>query len=523
MRNFPAICSDAVHFSQDSRLVVLSSNSGNGGVYDISNGRLLRSVFGRGLHFTPNRRIVAVGFVGNSCNLIDLATGSTVLSIVRLEPDDEWLAVTPEGLFDGTEKARQRLAFRIGGGLNIVPVDRFFQDYYRPGLVAEVLRGERPMPKGEFANQVAPLVAVVSPKQGSAITERQATIEVEVTDRGGGIKGPWLMQNGARVLADGEANVDGKLARHTFRVALIEGENRIEVCAASADGSWEAEPAVLVLRGELPLPKPAVHVVAVGVNKYAQESINLQYAAGDAEAIANVFQDRGPEFYGEKQVRTTLLLNEAATTVGIRRAIEDVAAAANVQDTMVLFLAGHGMTLGQRYYFLPHEFQSKADRLEDDVREQGLTIDSMGDLMEKVPALKKVVILDTCQSGAALPVRLVARDPFAFRGAIERLSRSQGLFMIAAAAAGDQAQESQELKHGVLTYALLAGLGAVDSGPLAKQLAKASDDSRLVEIRDWFGYAQDKVPLITRLYFNQEQFICFRGEGESFPVLPLAD
>jgi uncharacterized caspase-like protein len=190
---------------------------------------------------------------------------------------------------------------------------------------------------------------------------------------------------------------------------------------------------------------------------------------------------------------------------------------------MVLFLAGHGMTLGQRYYFLPHEFQSKADRLEDDVREQGLTIDSMGDLMEKVPALKKVVILDTCQSGAALPVRLVARDPFAFRGAIERLSRSQGLFMIAAAAAGDQAQESQELKHGVLTYALLAGLGAVDSGPLAKQLAKASDDSRLVEIRDWFGYAQDKVPLITRLYFNQEQFICFRGEGESFPVLPLAD
>jgi hypothetical protein len=43
----------------------------------------------------------------------------------------------------------------------------------------------------------------------------------------------------------------------------------------------------------------------------------------------------------------------------------------------------------------------------------------------------------------------------------------------------------------------------------------------VAEVRDWFTFAQDKVPLLTRLYFGEEQFIGFSGHGESFPLLPL--
>ena len=39
---------------------------------------------------------------------------------------------------DGSAGGRQKAMYRIGGGLNVVPVDRFFQDFYRPGLLAEV-------------------------------------------------------------------------------------------------------------------------------------------------------------------------------------------------------------------------------------------------------------------------------------------------------------------------------------------------------------------------------------------------
>ena len=144
-------------------------------------------------------------------------------------------------------------------------------------------------------------------------------------------------------------------------------------------------------------------------------------------------------------------------------------------------------------------------------------------MLAHVPALKRVLIFDTCQSGGALPMAGAARDPFAFRGALERLSRAQGVFTIAASAANDEAQEVEQLKHGMLTYTLLAGLGAIDEGPLAGQTVQPTGESPVAEIRDWFSYAQDKVPLLTRLYFGKEQFVGFSGQGASFPVLPIVD
>ncbi|MCA9005528.1 MAG: hypothetical protein KDA70_09675, partial [Planctomycetaceae bacterium] len=186
-----------------------------------------------------------------------------------------------------------------------------------------------------------------------------------------------------------------------------------------------------------------------------------------------------------------------------------------------IFIAGHGVTLGQRYFFIPHEFKRSEGDMETDIRNQGLPHDELGDMLAEVPSLKRVIIFDTCQSGGALAINRTARDPFAFRGALVRLSRAQGHYVIGASAASQQAQETSQLKHGLLTYTLLAGMKAVNEGPLVGQTVNASD--KVVKVRDWFGYAQDKVPLLTKLYFGEEQFIEFTGRGESFPVLPLPE
>jgi hypothetical protein len=328
------------------------------------------------------------------------------------------------------------------------------------------------------------------------------------------------MQNGAKVLASGTATANGKTVRQSLTAALVEGDNRFEVRAASSDGSWESEPATLVVKYAKPLARPAAHLVSIGVNEYRHDSMNLKFAAPDAVSIAGLFEAKGPALYGKEHVHVTKLLDSQCTRQGIETTLQDVAKKANPQDTLVVYLAGHGTTLGQRYYFIPHDFDPKKDKLEDDIRDQGIAGDVLGDWVEKVPALKRVLIFDTCQSGGALPVSRTARDPFAFRGALERLSHARGFFTIAAAAASESAQEIPELKHGMLTYALLAGAGAITEGPLANQAIKATADDKTVEVREWFSFAQDKVPLLTRLYLGQEQFIGFTGQGESFPVLP---
>src|SRR5262249_23519304 len=160
-------------------------------------------------------------------------------------------------------------------------------------------------------------------------------------------------------------------------------------------------------------------------NDYAAQTMRLQFAAPDAESIATLFEKRGPVLYGSEQVNVTRILNEAATRQGIRETLKQVARKTRPQDTVVVFFAGHGMTVGQRYYFVTHEFSPQATRLEDDIRQNGLAIDAIGEDLGEAPALKRVLIFDTCQSGGALPVARTARDPFAFRGSLERVSRAQ--------------------------------------------------------------------------------------------------
>ena len=39
---------------------------------------------------------------------------------------------------------------------NVVPVDRFFQDVYYPGLLAAIWRGERPLPEVQIGESLPP-------------------------------------------------------------------------------------------------------------------------------------------------------------------------------------------------------------------------------------------------------------------------------------------------------------------------------------------------------------------------------
>src|SRR5262249_19547770 len=176
---------------------------------------------------------------------------------------------------------------------------------------------------------------------------------------------------------------------------------------------------------------------------------------------------------------------------GIKKAVADLQSLVHPQDTLFLYMASHGFTVGQRFYLFPHDFRLDkeqkpppaeeqlsmvglrgyrgATEQERAVRRHGLAIDEPGQFLAAVPALKRFLIFDSCHSGSAIALAGKRQDPFAFRGAIERFSRAQGVYSLSATAADELAAESKELGHSILTYALLAGLKAIDKGPLAGQ------------------------------------------------------
>ena len=449
--------------------------------------------------------------------IYDTATLDEILALTLLE-NDEWLCMTPDGLFDGSPAARNRVAYRVAG--QVVPVDRFFEDFYRPGLRAEVLGGARPIAEVEIGRSVPPTLKIVSPEGDAFTDETEATVLVEATDQGGGVDGPYLRHNGARVLAAGEKTREGKLVRQSFRVALIEGENRLRVEAASSDRSWESESAQVTLTLTKTLERPRLFVLAVGVDRYAEAGLSLSYAREDAEALAELFGTRGPQLY--REVQTRVLVDEEATRASVTSTLAELAHATQAQDTLLVCFSGHGYTVGQRYYFIPHDFRTGEGTFDEAVRRMGLPMDELGDLLSAAAALKRVLVLDTCNSGAAIGRGGTrARNPAAFQVQVERLSRAQGVFTIAAAPASEDTVEVPDLRHGLLTYALLAGLKGVDYGPLAERAVRPNNPEQVVGVLDWFSFASGEVPGLARKYTGLEQDVKISGEGTSFPVLPL--
>ncbi len=518
----------SVAISPDGRQVLTASDGHIVILWDAVTGRKLRTFQGHEalvdlVLFTPDSLSVLTGARDGTTRLWDIATGQELVRLLWLDDGMAWLVATPEGLFDASTAGRQRIGYRVGGATRPVPVDRFFLDFYRPGLLASIWRGERPLPVVELGKSLPPIVRILSPTAGEVETA-EATLEVQATDQGGGVANLALFQNGARVLAPGQTRHEGKVLYQSFRVGLVEGENQLRITAASRDGSWESEPAELMLRYERPLAKSRMFVLAVGINKYADANYNLNFAAKDAQAMAEVFRRRAKRLY--EHVSVTTLTDQEATRIGIKSALQQLAAETRPQDTLVLFLAGHGMMIGQRYYFLPYELHKEAESLEADIRKQALPGEELGECLVAAPALKRVMILDTCASGGALALLVgKSRSGEALRGTIERLSRSQGVFAIAATGASEQAEESKELGHGILTYSLLAGLKAIDAGPLADQHVQPSNPERVVNVLEWFTFADGQVRELTEKLYGAAQDVQFskKDQSQSFPLLPLDD
>jgi uncharacterized caspase-like protein len=180
---------------------------------------------------------------------------------------------------------------------------------------------------------------------------------------------------------------------------------------------------------------------------------------------------------------------------------------AEPEDAVVIFFAGHGMALHERFYMLPHDLgYSRPRQRLDQVGLDSIMFHSISDreleqAFEKVNAAQILFVIDACNSGQALEAEEKRRGPMNSKG-LAQLAYEKGMYILAAAQGTQAALEADELGHGLLTYAL------IEEG-LKKTAADRTPKDGRVLMREWLDYATERVPQL-----QVEKMLQKRGTGK---------
>lgn len=453
-----------VGFSPDGATLVMATDRA-AILWDVARGKARATLSGHACSvlcakFLKGGRVVATSGWDTTIKFWDVSSGALLATAVALDHGRDWVATSPEGLFDGSSGGQAMLEWRLGD--KTYALDQFFNQFYVPGLLGRLLHvgaagGDRSTgalhPQVRMAGiKPPPRVTIVDPPSGARTAEESVTVRVSLEDQGGGVSSPRLYLNGHRV-PDGLRG-EASLAAVAYSVPLLRGKNQLRATAFNQDGTVErrGDEARVICLGTA-AQAPVLHVLAIGINQY-RSGLRLGFASADARAMAGFFR---PGLFAT--IKPHVLLNGQADKAGILAALQAIRAEATTQDTVVLYLAGHGTLVGDLFYYLPYDAEVGSDEA---LRRSGLSSVELGDALSGITATRQIVILDACHSGASATAlgRLVAnRDAIGLIRAQQRLARSSGTFLVAAATAEQYAREFPELGHGVLTYAILTALG----------------------------------------------------------------
>jgi hypothetical protein len=193
------------------------------------------------------------------------------------------------------------------------------------------------------------------------------------------------------------------------------------------------------------------------------------------------------------------------------------AAKAKANDLLVVYLAGHGVNYGGQdgdFYYLTMDATSGS--LEDPAVRAANAISSheLTEWINAIPALKQVLILDTCASGRMIEKLTVKRDIASSQiRSLERMKDRTGLYILAGAAADAVSYEASRYGQGLLTWSLLFGMHGA-----------ALRESQFVDVSRLFNHVADQVPRLAQdIGGIQRPVIAMPKSGASFDFGQILD
>ncbi len=222
--------------------------------------------------------------------------------------------------------------------------------------------------------------------------------------------------------------------------------------------------------------------IVIGIDSYEDDSfVDLRFARKDAEALADVLEDPALGGFASVELVIEGELGAAALTERLRAWSATLAP----EDLGLIYFSGHGTRFvddrGRSHVFL-----AAADTSRSDPVATGIPMAAVQEVLETLPASRRVMVLDACFTGdgkvaqgdADAAVRALVDEKLPFS---ERTQEGQA--QLFATTWGRPALESESLGHGVYTAHLIEALGerfdeADLNGDLVVSVSEAHDYAR---------------------------------------------
>ncbi len=407
---------DVTHavFSKDDKTILTSSFDNTVKILDAGTGKILHAFeptpgYGIFAVFSPDEKMI-VGS-GGSLKLWSAKNYELGYSSMDIDSTDYYTQIS-SGYYMCTSNAAKLLHY-VTENLDVITFDQLDIKYNRPdkilegigcpdtalihayhrayekrinklGIDTSAFKSGYSVPKADFINrnQIAHLAEQKKDTLSLHISGSDSTYNLDRFN-------VWVN----KVPVYGTKGISLKNKRNgtldtTVTITLSLGDNRIETSVTDVNGTESYHIPLYVKYVPDKFVDTMLYFVGIGIDKFADENHNLNYSVKDIQDLAKNFNEK---YKGKCKIYTLYNKNVCKDSV---IALKQKLLKSGVNDKVIIAYSGHGLLSKDYDYFLSTYNVDFKDPAKD-----GLPYDALENLLDSIPARKKLMLIDACHSG----------------------------------------------------------------------------------------------------------------------------
>ncbi len=447
--------------------------------------------------FANDSNEILTASIDNTIRAWDTRTGKVKYKIIFIDSTD-WIIISPKGYYQCTPAAAKLLHY-VTKDYKIITFEQLDTKYNRPDKVLEAMDNKDSILiksyKKAWEKRIRKLgIDTTAFREGYSVPESDFANreDIEYEQRSGTltlhIKGVdstykldrfniWVNEvpvfglKGKSLRSKNSNSLDT-----TITVNLSQGKNTIETSITNDNGTESYRMPLEVNYTPEVKQNATTRFIGIGIDRFADTRYNLHYSVKDIRDLSAKLKEK---YKGDIIIDT--LFNENVSLSNVK-ALKKYLLRTTENDKVIIAYSGHGLLSKDfDYYLSTYSVNFEKPEL------NGLPYDELENLLDSIPARKKLLLIDACHSGEVDKDELVRistaadsmhlkkgaepieyKDDEAHLGMKNSFELMQSLFVnvgkstgatIISAAGGTQfALERGDLKNGVFTYAILEAM-----------------------------------------------------------------